>query len=364
MEGSRSRVVLGLENLRNTGYNSTMCDRWMRRSRPALAAMVGFQLLLACTSAARPREGFYDVVYTGESFVAVGSWEPTDDPSEVRALIALSTDGVTWEFIRLPFESPLWSLAFGNGRLVATGSWFYTPPGGLCCDQRSITVFSEDGRTWSQANVTPGRQAVEFAGGMFWIGLDLVSHDGETWGNVSQTPLGADAAMATPERMYAMGPGAGSGATDVYSSADGATWTFECENPHLWLPHDGPPVTRRSERYFFVGSNMVDESGTRSTLWRGDTLCEGRLLGGEDVPFIGDVYDVSGATLVASNTGLWLGEGSGQPRWTRIHRASGGFESLAASDSTIVAVGSSRSLFYSTDDGRSFIEASIADSGL
>lgn len=341
-----------------------MLDYWMGGSRRAVAAIMGCSLLLlGCTDSPPPREEIYAVVYTGESFVAAGSWEPSDDPDDARALIALSPDGVTWEFIRLPFESPLWSLAYGNGRLVASGDWLYTSPGGLCCDERSITLFSDDGRTWTQANVTAGRRSVEFAAGMFWIGLDLVSLDGETWRNVSPTPEGADTALATPELMYAMGPSADSGATEVYSSADGASWTFECESPDLWLLDSTAPVTRGSPGSFYVGVNTGYEGGNRSALWRGDTLCDGSVLHGEDVPFIQDMLDVSGAVLVASHSGLWLGEGSEHTRWTRIQRAGAGFESLASSDSHIVAAGSGGSMFYSTDDGRSFIEASIVDGG-
>jgi hypothetical protein len=128
-----------------------------------------------------------------DRFVAVGTTFWATDvivASSDTALIASSTDGLTWETAVTAEAGTLLGVAHGNGRFVAVGSRFDTGVGQTSF--RGVVYVSDEGRVWTAVPDSTSRswRSVSWGGGQFVAaGYDpttqgsviATSPDGVTW---------------------------------------------------------------------------------------------------------------------------------------------------------------------------------------
>lgn len=152
---------------------------------------------------------FYDVLFDGAKFVAVGSY-----------VAATSPDGINWSVgTGISTSNYCYSVAYGGGRYVAVGATSGTSSAG------SIST-STDGKTW--VDVTPAGvvalYSVTYGNGQFVaVGLGgtiVTSRDGATW-----TTAKSNTAFTLNTVKYGGGQFVAAGSTATYlSSTDGTNW--------------------------------------------------------------------------------------------------------------------------------------------
>ncbi|MDO8544979.1 MAG: PKD domain-containing protein [Opitutaceae bacterium] len=155
---------------------------------------------------------FYDVVFGGGKFVAVGSY-----------VAATSTDGATWTRAQGLNNSYNYAVAYGSSLYVAVG---YRLNGTGQPNSTGI-MTSADGLTWqnrSPAESSPDLKSICYAAGRFVAvgksGIIFSSTDGATWTAASSgTTNDLNAVRYGGGRFVAAGV-----AATYLTSADGVTW--------------------------------------------------------------------------------------------------------------------------------------------
>ena len=102
---------------------------------------------------------FNKICYGENKFIAVGN----------NDIIAISSDGIDWEFKNTGFSRSLTGIAYGNGTFIATT--FGTTD--------SLIIKSDDGIHWKKAG-SYYSSFVSYCGGIFFI-RDYISNDGINW---------------------------------------------------------------------------------------------------------------------------------------------------------------------------------------
>ncbi len=268
-----------------------------------------------------------------------------------------STDGESWETIRLPDETPLWSIAYGNGRYVATGNWLYSIAGEPCCSERGVTFYSTDGRVWQRASGVSGHAAVAFSAGRFWLGVDFVSLDGESWTPAAALPaIYSPFVIPTQALMYAAAVVSDASELDIYSSSDGTAWTLECQIGR-W---GGDLISHEASGGIYLVQNEygAEQGFISALLSEGMDVCNTTLAEFSSPPAVRSLHKSSDGLLVASGGGIFFDEASSPAVWENVFSSQWTYHDFAASPDTIVGVGDGGAAF-SRDDGRTFEPAPV-----
>ncbi len=146
---------------------------------------------------------FTAVTYAQGRYVAVGvAFRAMDNavvPGSDTAVIFISDDGRNWRDVSLRVPATLMAVTFGGDRFVAVG--FYRHPNDIGWQESDpVVLTSLDGETWTEAPDPPDLRwrSVAFGNGRFVATgfnpitlLDeiLVSDDGVTWDDVSVTNI-------------------------------------------------------------------------------------------------------------------------------------------------------------------------------
>ncbi|MBL9140021.1 MAG: immunoglobulin domain-containing protein [Verrucomicrobiales bacterium] len=236
---------------------------------------------------ARANTVFDDVLH------AQGRWWVVGGTYRGSAMIAESTDGVTWDLHTLPDVPAPRAMAFGHERFIAVGSF------GI--------LESINGRDWREHPVPEGAgplEQVTFADGRF-------------------VAVGDDGA--------------------ILSSGDGLDW-IRTEARTLYSLH---AVTRGQGRWVAVGSGGVILTSTDSIHWvHAESTTPDRL---ETVDWDGTTFVAAGenGTLLSSTNGLdWVAQNQGPTR---------DLDGMAANHERIVVVGKGGTLLTSAD-GAAFVQ--------
>lgn len=166
--------------------------------------------------------GLSDIVWTGKTFVAVGSSYPPLKPS--RAAVYTSPDGKTWTLRDADTSaSRLSAVAWTGKRLVAVGF-------------PSVILSSPDGITWTPV-AHPEIPGYAYFNDIVWTGSQLVvitdegetltSPDGLAWTAHTPNPnetFGLRSVAWTGRQLIAVGYKM-SGQPYIATSVDGITWT-------------------------------------------------------------------------------------------------------------------------------------------
>lgn len=158
------------------------------------------------------------VAFGNSTFVAVG-------PSRV----SYSSDGDSWTTVFPVGEDQLWDVCYGNGLFVVVGD--------------SVTSYtSADGISWT-AHTTPGggnnrSQSIVWTGSYFFSGgrltdtggsYNITSPDGYSW-SLESSNIDGFGVVSFGASIFV---GALNGGTEIYSSANGTTWTMRQDTGHL-----------------------------------------------------------------------------------------------------------------------------------
>jgi len=169
---------------------------------------------------------YSDIVSAEGQLVKVGRRYGIDGYTASDSLIAVSTDGTTWQITELPETGGLDDVAFGNGRWLAVGSELVDTPNSSFVLVDAAFTATTGGEWQAVADPPDAATALAYGAGRFVAagnyGLTQ-SVDGEAWTPIADTEtLWWDPGVEfVAQRFVAFGEGPA-----LLDSIDGVTWAF------------------------------------------------------------------------------------------------------------------------------------------
>lgn len=264
--------------------------------------------------------GYSSLAWNGDTYVL----------AEPSGISQVSHDGLVWT--PLASGPALKDVAFGQGHFVGVSS--------------SGVMVSSDGVSWTTTRDTPTNlETIAFGNGRFVATGDFIgsatSLDGVTW-TTSATPL-----VSNQRPSFAGGLFFLAGYQGTYTSADGQSWSFAS----LATNYSGfSSVAALGGRYVGVTANGEIAVSSNGATWSDVLLESPGALHGLDA-FNGSLWTVS--------DGGYLLQSTDKQHWSRSHIAANGVDSFQAmgivhGNGVLVTVGGTPSNAGNSVDGTVF----------
>jgi hypothetical protein len=214
------------------------------RSRPVLLlAVLAGALATGCGTPTEPDQGAEQaelaaVVFAAGRFVAVGATTRALAgalvPESDSALVMTSSDGEAWQRAPVVAAGTLLSVTHGAGRYVAVGQWFDVVGPDPDISREPVMLTSGDGLAWQAVTALPdvGLTSVAFGNGRFVAtGVDdatlaqvmLTSSDGLTWAVAAESDI-LDQRVAFGGGRFVVFGEASLQSSALGTSIDGESW--------------------------------------------------------------------------------------------------------------------------------------------